>query len=51
MAGVPNIGALQPLRQVGFAGRRFQHDMALHQRVDAVGAEPDALDNNRRPAG
>ena len=29
--------ALNPLRQVGLAGRCLQHDVTLHQRVDAVG--------------
>src|SRR5438034_815336 len=31
------IGVLEPLRQIALAGRRFQHDISLHQRVDAIG--------------
>ena len=37
MAFVAEIGAFQPLRQVCFAGGRLEHDVPLHQRVDAVG--------------
>ena len=34
---MPEIGTFEPLRQITLAGRRFQHDIALHQRVDAIG--------------
>jgi hypothetical protein len=34
---MPEIGALEPLRQIGLAGRRLQHDVSLDQRIDAVG--------------
>src|SRR5438128_2502327 len=31
------IRPLDPLWQMVFAGRRLQHDLALHQRIDSVG--------------
>ena len=31
------IGVFEPLRQICFVSRRFQQDVPLHQRVDAVG--------------
>src|SRR5258708_12229214 len=38
VALMSEISALEPLRQVGLTGGwRLQHDLPLHQRVDAVG--------------
>ena len=47
---VPEIGALEPVRQVGLAGRRFQHDAAVHQRIDAVGGARAPFRSAVRPA-
>ncbi len=37
MALVAEVGAFEPLRQVALAGRRFQHDVALHHSIDPFG--------------
>jgi hypothetical protein len=31
------IGLFKAMWKVTFAGRRFQHDMSLHEGIDAVG--------------
>ena len=31
------IGVLETLRQIGLTGSCLQHDMSLHQRVNAIG--------------
>src|ERR1700731_847475 len=38
------IGLLQPMRQVGFRSRRLEDDMALRQRIHAVGDRKRLLD-------
>src|SRR5215813_13253192 len=37
VALMAEIGPLQPLRQIALRGRRFQRDLTLDQRIDAVG--------------
>jgi hypothetical protein len=44
-------GALEPLRQIGLAGQCRQHDMPLHQRVNAIGGERFFQEQLDQPRG